>query len=43
MFKKILKWVGIGLGVVVALLLIAAGVMYFRGQARFNQTYSVQV
>lgn len=43
MFKKILKWIGIGLGVIVVLVLIAAGVMYFRGQARFNQTYAVQV
>ncbi len=43
MFKKILKWIGIGFGVVVILLVITAGVMYFRGQSRFNQTYVVQV
>lgn len=43
MFKKILKWIGIGFGVVVILLVIAAGVLYFRGQSRFNQTYAVPV
>jgi len=43
MFKKILKWIGIGFGVVVSLLVIAAGVLYFRGQSRFSQTYAVPV
>ena len=43
MFKRILKWIGIGLGIVVVLALVAVGVMYFRGQSRFNQTYAVQV
>ena len=43
MFKKILKWISIGFGVVVILLVIAVGVMYFRGQSRFNQTYTVPV
>lgn len=43
MFKKILKWIGVGFGVVVGLLLIAAGVLYFRGQSRFSQTYAVPV
>jgi mono/diheme cytochrome c family protein len=43
MFKKILKWIGIGLGGIIVVLLVAVGVMYFRGQSKFNQTYSVQV
>lgn len=43
MFKKILKWIGIGFIVVIVLLLSAVGVMYFRGQSKFTQTYSVQV
>jgi mono/diheme cytochrome c family protein len=43
MFKRILKWIGVGFSVVIILLLSAAGVMYFRGQSRFNQTYTVQV
>ena len=43
MFKKILKWISIGLGVILVLLLIALGVMYFRGQSKFSQTYQVQV
>jgi mono/diheme cytochrome c family protein len=43
MIKQILKWLGIGLGVVVGLLIIAAGVLYFRGQGRLSQTYPVPV
>lgn len=41
MFKRILKWVGIGALVVVILLLGAAGVLYLRGQSRFQQTYNM--
>lgn len=43
MVKKILKWIGLGLGVIVALVLVLAGVVYVRGQSRFNQTYAVPV
>lgn len=43
MLKKILKWVGIVLGVIVLLLVIAAGVLYFRAESKFNKTYQVQV
>jgi mono/diheme cytochrome c family protein len=43
MLKKILKWIGIVLGVLVVLLIIGAGVLYFRAQSRFNQKYTVQV
>ncbi len=42
-FKKILKWVGLGFVVVLLLLAVAVGVLYSRGQARFNQTFAVQV
>lgn len=41
MFKRILKWAGIGALVLVIVLLGAVGVLYLRGQSRFNQTYVV--
>ncbi len=40
MFKKILKWAGISLGVVVIVLAAAAGALYLRGQSRFRQIYT---
>jgi len=43
MLKKVLKWIGIVLGVIVILLIIGAGVLFFRGQSKFNQTYAVRV
>lgn len=43
MLKKVLKWIGIVLGVIIILLLIGAGGLYFRAQSRLNQTYNVQV
>lgn len=41
MFKRILKWVGIGALVVVILLVGAVSLLYLRGQSRFQQTYAV--
>jgi len=41
--KKILKWVGIGLAVIVVLLVIAGVGIYFNGQSKFIKTYNVQV
>lgn len=43
MFKKILKWAGIGFLIVLLLAVSAVALIYFRGQSRFNQTYTVQV
>src|SRR5512147_1699374 len=43
MAKKLLKRLGIGSGIVVGLLIIAVGVVYFRGQGRLNQIYLVPV
>jgi len=41
--KKILKWVGIVLGVLVLLVLVAAAVLYLRGTARLNKRYELPV
>lgn len=41
--KKILKWLGIVLGVLLGIVVIAAGAIYFTGQSKFNKTYQVQV
>jgi len=41
--RKILKWIGIVLGGLVVLLLVAAGVVYIVSEARFNKTYDIQV
>ena len=43
MVKKILKWIAVGLGVVVIVVVAAVSVLYFRGRSRFSQTYAVQV
>src|SRR5262245_84407 len=43
MVKTILKWVGIVLLAILVLLIIGAGITYFRAQSRLNQTYNVQV
>lgn len=40
--KKVLKWVGIVLGSLVALLVVAAAVLYILGSARLNKTYDIQ-
>jgi mono/diheme cytochrome c family protein len=39
MVKKILRWLGIILGVLVVLILLAAVVVYFRSEALVNKTY----
>jgi mono/diheme cytochrome c family protein len=43
MLKTILKWMGIVLAVIVVLLLIAVGAIYFIGQSKFTKTYNIQV
>ena len=43
MLKKILKWAGIVLGVIIALAIVALGVQYARGQSKLSQTYTIQV
>lgn len=40
--KKVLKWVGIVLGGLVALLVAAAVVVYILGSVRINKTYNIQ-
>ncbi len=40
--KKILKWIGIVLGGLIALLVVFAAVMIARGSAKLNATYEVQ-
>jgi len=40
--KKILKWIGIALGSLVALLVVAAVVLYILGSARVNKTFDIQ-
>jgi cytochrome c553 len=40
--KKVLKWIGIVLGGLVALLLVAAVVLYILGSTRINKTYHIQ-
>jgi mono/diheme cytochrome c family protein len=37
--KKVFKWVGIGLGSLVGLILLVALVLFFMGNARLNKTY----
>ncbi len=37
--KKILKWIGIVLGLLIGLLVVAGVSLYFMGNARFNKTY----
>lgn len=40
--KKVLRWIGIALGSLVALLVVAAVVLYILGSARINRTYDIQ-
>ena len=40
---KILKWVGIVVGGLVGLIVIAATVLFFIGGSRINATYDVEV
>lgn len=37
--KRVLRWIGIVLGSLIGLVLVAGVVMYFMGNARFNKTY----
>lgn len=39
---KVLKWIGIGLGVLIGLVITAALILYFMGGARLNKTRQVQ-
>jgi cytochrome c553 len=43
MIKKVLKWIGIILGGLVGLLVVAFVVLYFVGSAKANQTYELPV
>ena len=40
--KKILKWIGIVLGSLIGLLLVAVAVLYFTGKARMEKVYTVE-
>ena len=40
--KKVLKWIGIVLGSLVVLLVVAGAVLYILGSARLNKTYDIQ-
>jgi len=40
--RKVLKWIGIGLGVVIGLVITAAVILYFMGGAQLNKTRQVQ-
>jgi len=40
--RKLLKWIGIGLGVLLGLVLTAAVILYFMGGAKLNKTRQVQ-
>ena len=37
---RVLKWIGIGVGSLLGLLLVAGVVLFFMGSARLNKTYS---
>lgn len=41
--RKVLKWIGIGLGGLVGLALLAGVVLFAIGSARLNRTYDIQV
>jgi mono/diheme cytochrome c family protein len=40
--RKLLKWLGIGLGAAVGLVLVVAGILYFVGSGRVDRTYTVR-
>ena len=40
--KKVFKWIGIVLGVLIGLVIIFAGIMYFRGNSILTKTYQIQ-
>ena len=39
--KKILKWIGIVIGVIAGLVILFAATMFFVGSSRLNKTYSI--
>ena len=39
--RKVLKWIGIGLGALVGLALVAAGVIYFWAGSKLNERYTI--
>ncbi len=41
--KKVLKWVGIVLGGLIGIIILAAVVMYVIGTTKINKTYDIQV
>lgn len=41
--RKALKWIGIGLGALVGLILLAVGAVYAISEYRFNRAYDIQV
>ena len=41
--KKVLKWIGIILGLLVGLVVLAFGVVYAITETRLNKTYTIQV
>src|SRR5690349_2178383 len=41
MARRLLKWIGIVVGVLVVLLAVGYGFIYFRSEAIMNQTYTV--
>lgn len=40
--RKVLKWIGIGLGILLGLLVLALGALYLMGSARLNKSYDIQ-
>jgi len=40
--KKVFKWIGIILGILIGLVIVFAGVMFFRGNSQLTKTYQVQ-
>jgi mono/diheme cytochrome c family protein len=40
--KKVLKWIGIVLGILIVLVIIFAGVLFFMGNSKLTKTYQVQ-
>ena len=40
--RKVLKWAGIGIGGIIGLVVVVAGVMYAIGTSKVNRTYVVQ-
>jgi len=41
--KRILKWAGIGLAALAAILVVAAAVLYFKGGSRLNAIHDIQI